>query len=108
MRRPTAVKIGPYNWKIKWGHADVLQFHPYGDAVGACDESSLIIAVTPGKAEDFGRSTLLHEILHACVQASSPVVDSEHEEAMVAAITAPLLGVLRENPEIVDYLITED
>ena len=106
--RPKFLRIGPYNWKVKWGHSDVLRFHPYGDACGACDEASLTIAVSPGQAEDYGRSTLLHEILHACVRASSPDIDDEQEEKMVSALTGPLLGALRDNPELIEYLTSED
>jgi hypothetical protein len=65
------------------------------------------IAVDPGKHEDYARATLLHEILHACIRSSDPTLDDEHEETVVAAITGPLLSMLRDNPDVLDYL-TED
>ena len=104
MTRPKTVKISPYLWVIKWSRQSVLSFHPNGDACGACDMESMVIAVDPGKAEDYARATLLHEILHACVRASDPNLDDDQEEAAVAAITGPLLSTLRDNPDIVEYL----
>jgi len=65
------------------------------------------IAVDPGKHEDYARATLLHEILHACIRSSDPTLDDEHEETVVAAMTGPLLSMLRDNPDVLDYL-TED
>jgi hypothetical protein len=66
---------------------------------------SMTIAVDPGRHEDYARATLLHEILHACIRGSDPTLDDEHEETAVAAITGPLLAALRDNPELIDYLI---
>jgi hypothetical protein len=68
---------------------------------------SMSIAVDPGKHEDYARATLLHEILHACIRSSDPTLDDEHEETVVAAITGPLLSMLRDNPDVLDYL-TDD
>jgi hypothetical protein len=65
------------------------------------------IAVDPGRHEDYARATLLHEILHACIRSSDPTLDDEHEETVVAAITGPLLSMLRDNPDVLDYL-TDD
>jgi hypothetical protein len=65
------------------------------------------IAVDPGKHEDYARATLLHEILHACIRSSDPTLDDEHEETVVAAMTGPLLSMLRDNPDVLDYL-TDD
>jgi hypothetical protein len=68
---------------------------------------SMSIAVDPGKHEDYARATLLHEILHACIRSSDPTLDDEHEETVVAAITGPLLSMLKDNPDVLDYL-TDD
>jgi hypothetical protein len=68
---------------------------------------SMSIAVDPGRHEDYARATLLHEILHACIRSSDPTLDDEHEETVVAAMTGPLLSMLRDNPDVLDYL-TED
>ena len=105
MTRPKHVVIAPFNWAVKWSRQEVLKHHPNGDACGSCDMESLTIAIDAGRAEDYGRSTLLHEILHACVRSSDPTLEEDHEEVVVAAITNPLLSMLRGNPDVVRYLL---
>ena len=107
MSRPRLVKISPYTWSVKWSRHEVLKHHPSGDACGACDMGSMSIAVDPGKHEDYARATLLHEILHACIRSSDPRLDEDNEETVVAAMTGPLLSMLRDNPEVVDYLMDD-
>jgi hypothetical protein len=46
---------------------------------------------------------LFHEVLHACVTVSGG--DSHQEEALVAGLSHVLLQVLRENPDLVRYLL---
>jgi hypothetical protein len=104
MNRPTRVRVGPYFWTIRWSRKDVMRHAPTGDACGVCDLPSMTIAIDPGPAEDYGRATLLHEILHACVRASDPTLDDDHEETAVAAMTGPLLAFLRDNPDALEYL----
>lgn len=102
------MKISPYTWSVKWSRHEVLKHHPNGDACGACDMESMTIAIDPGKHEDYARATLLHEILHACIRGSDPTLDDEHEETAVASITGPLLAMLRDNPSVVAYLMSDD
>lgn len=104
-KRPARLRIGPFTWKVLWSAEEVLRLCPEGDADGVCDQRSLTIAVDPGESEDYARNTALHETLHACVAASSPQGMDEHEEAFVAAVTAPLLGLLRDNKQFARWLI---
>lgn len=106
-RRPKRLKIAPYTWAVRWTLRDVLKFHPNGDACGSCDLASTTIAIASGQSEDYNRSILLHEILHACIRSSDPTLDDDAEETAVAAITGPLLATLRENPELIEYLRAE-
>jgi hypothetical protein len=53
------------------------------------------------------RAVLLHEILHACFVDSSYEMTYEEEERVVATLTNPLLSVLRDNPDVVRYLLEE-
>ena len=107
MTRPRQIIISPFTWLVKFSKQEVLKHHPSGDACGSCDMSSMSIAVDPGRHEDYARATLLHEILHACIRSSDPTLDDDAEETAVAAITSPLLAMLRSNPDVVDYLIEE-
>lgn len=103
--RPQTVYVSPYTWNIKYSKAEVLKHHPNGDACGSCDLESMTIAIDPGKSEDYARVTLLHEILHAAIRSSDPNIESDAEEMAVASMTGPLMACLRDNPEVVAYLI---
>lgn len=53
------------------------------------------------------QNTLLHEVLHCCINFSGLWVNgkpSETEEVYVNAIGTPLHGVLLQNPELVAWL----
>lgn len=108
MNRPKRLRIGPHTWSVRWGRGDVLRHAPAGDAVGVCDYPSLTIAVEPARSEDYMRHTLLHEVLHACVRASDPPLDDEHEELAISAMTGPLLAALRDNPPLVAYIMASE
>lgn len=105
--RPSALRISPHNWSVKWSHAEVLKFAPDNDAAGITDHGSLTVAVNPGKAEDYNRLTLLHEILHVCARTADLRLSYEQEEQFVAGVTSPLLDFLRQNPEVLAYIIAE-
>lgn len=63
---------------------------------------------------DYRRETLLHEVVHCCLRAAdcNPDRDAKAgvediEERAVAALTGPLLGVLRDHPDLVAWLIAD-
>lgn len=63
----------------------------------------------------YAADTLLHEVLHQCLRAANvrPDEDAEAglkdvEERAVGAMAGVLVGVLRDNPELVAYLLAED
>lgn len=80
----------------------------------ACDETDTDglfwagrrrIAYRPGMPADRRREVVLHEALHACVEVSrGHGLDADAEEAVVDALTGPLLDLLRGNPAFLDYL----
>jgi hypothetical protein len=105
--RPSSIVVSPHQWAVKWSHAEVLRFAPDNDAAGVTDHPTLTIAVNPGKAEDYNRHTLLHEILHACARSADLRLSDDQEEQFVAALTSPLLSFLRDNPDALTYIIGE-
>jgi hypothetical protein len=115
--RPNAVKVGPFTYEIEWldngqwltnGHSD--------DFGGLSDHEPMVIRMraTDARSEDSLRETLLHEVLH-CVGAViginhfTPVADDENnaEEKIVTMTSPTLLGVLRDNPGVLAYLISD-
>ena len=64
--------------------------------------------------DDYKRETVLHEIVHCCLRVTdcNPDRDAKAgvedvEERAVAALTGPLLAVLRDHPELVAWLTAE-
>ena len=105
---PSSIHVGPhrfavtddetaYNRKTVEDGAKTWGFIEYG---------GLQIILEPHQAEAHKRTALLHEVLHAVEDLS----DWEHPdtETFVRRIAAPLLDVLRRNPELVAYLIESD
>ncbi len=63
---------------------------------------------------DYCRETLLHEVLHQCLRVTDCDPDRDAkagvedvEERTVAAMTGPLLAVLRDHPELVAWLTAD-
>lgn len=72
---------------------------------GTVDPDRLLIRVDVSAPFTLTADTLLHEILHACWnQTPLRERDEDDEERTVTALTPLLLGVLRDNPDLVAYL----
>lgn len=106
MPRPRVIKIGLVRWTVEWSRDAIDRVMGLeSDAAGICREEEALIAVDPMPRNPIGeREILLHEILHACVGASSLDVPLEQEEPLVAAIAPRLLEALRQNRTLVTYL----
>lgn len=75
------------------------------DSDGLMEVGQRAIRLRSGLVADYEREVLLHEALHACVGVTALDMDADTEETIVAALTGPLLGLLRQNPHLVDYLL---
>lgn len=64
------------------------------------------ITLSKDNGADLQRQTLLHEILHGCLE--NVGVQSEHDEATINAMACQLLYVLQNNHVLLDYLINRD
>lgn len=82
------------------------------------DHDSLVIGINPNNPADTQRRDLLHEVIHCCLRLSGvwPNAYAETvskagrdggytvEEFVVSAASAPMLGVLRDNPTLLRWL----
>jgi len=64
--------------------------------------------------DDYKRETVLHEIVHCCLRVTDCQPDRDAkagvedvEERALAALTGPLLAVLRDHPDLVAWLTAE-
>lgn len=104
--RPRRVRIGHTVWTMKWSKAAVDELvHIKDSASGAASHRFSTIAVEPlPESPVLEREVALHEVLHACFQATGMKWSEEREEAFVAGLSPVLLAALRDNPSLVRYL----
>lgn len=109
---PGTVLVAPYEYTINtdqetWDRlkANVPKAH---DMWGHTDHQKMAIAVEPGMGYDALADTVLHEVLH-CVLAQGQGLQhlssvDDVEEYVIERMVPRLLGVLRDNPRLVDWL----
>ncbi|MDE2096753.1 MAG: hypothetical protein KGL39_05845 [Patescibacteria group bacterium] len=111
---PDSVRVGPFRYAIK---TDLPGFDrhriSYGDSdstVGKCSEGELSIYLdVANNHPSLVRMVTLHEVLHAVQNTANIKMAEELLPEEFVGRTAPiLLGVLRDNPELVAYLTESD
>lgn len=129
MKMPRSVKIGNYRLPIKrprdiWPEAagkagtctaspprkrTVIGLFETDGYVGEHRYGSLISVRSDLKGV-LAREVLAHEVGHAIYSyvALPEVLPEKYEEQIISAWTSTWLGVLRENPKLVEYLMGED
>ena len=99
---PSELKIGPHVWILQEVPNGVL--HQSGH-LGLSTADSLVIAVDANLPPTKKLEVLLHEVLHACCEGT--MLGEDDEESLVRIIAPALLGVIRENPDLVAVLLSE-
>jgi hypothetical protein len=110
VRRPRHVKVGPHKFRLWWNNEAATG----ADVAGAMMEQALVILIDPKLQRSQQRATLLHECLHAVW--SQTWMDKKYPdedpggpgERIIHCLTEPLLNLLRENPELLEFLTKED
>ena len=96
---PSSVKVGPYDYRI-------VVDEP-GEHEGEFRSRKMEIGiVVKDRHPRHIAETLLHEILHA-VNHVADVGDTTDEEASVTRSSPILFAVMRDNPDLMDYLLDE-
>jgi len=98
---PRVVRVGGVHYRVvveeeieNEDGVEILGQHDYGRL-----QLRLSLAADP-EVRPF---VLFHEVLHACITVCGG--DSHREEALVTGLAHSLLQVLRENPDLVRYLL---
>jgi len=102
MMLPSYIQVGPYRYKV------VLLAKDMNDLYGETDSRNQMIRLHPEQARDSMADTLLHEVMHAIWACSGMHEGRVTEEQAVRGLTTWLLLVLRDNPELVEYLTYEE
>jgi hypothetical protein len=76
------------------------------------DTEGQTILIQKEQADMSKRDSLLHETVHACLSQGMSQrlkeISSDLEEELVSILAPRILGVLRDNPEFVQYLVEEE
>ena len=102
MTPPRLVKVGALSYTV---HHD--QDRISGGDRGNIDAESNAIRIAPSLEASRKRVIVLHEVVHAVLEAAGWRWDDTRErghEDVVNTITPGLLAVLRDNPDLVAYL----
>lgn len=113
------VKIGPHIWTVTRDAVKAAKTKAEESSTGTygvMDTTTLSVNVDPACERSMQDEVLLHEILHACFASSgdifSTVADArmeadDLEECIVANLAPVLLGVLQDNPQLVQRIAKE-
>ncbi len=114
---PTTIRVGAVEYTVTQDRDEWMKIEHETQTKGYYGHShhkDAKIYLNPDAAESVTRLTLLHEVLHCLTESAmgAPVFDTatlgeerdDREERIVRMFEAPLLNVLRDNPELVAYL----
>ena len=105
---PRSITIGPFVYTVTdddTAHAVAVKRDGV-DTWGSISYGLGTIALEPNQNAAHKRVALLHETMHGCWH----LTDKQHadDEAAIRILAAPMLDMLRRNPDLVAYLMAED
>lgn len=104
-RLPDAIAVGPYSYRVTLKSAREMVRNGE-QLLGTCDSDAFEIGIVKSLRKAKKREVLMHEVLHAChYLAGRNPEDKMTGEQFVEATVHALLQILRENPDLVYYLI---
>lgn len=101
---PKRVKVGLHLYRLR-SVKNITDSS--GWLYGRTDRKKTLIEVDPTVSPSQLRDTILHEILHAIIGDQPIALAEDQEELVIRGITPVLLAVLRENPELVAFLLKD-
>lgn len=105
--------------RINFGHRTIrVETHPVAndpyldEALGYTRYETDLIVLRNDLSNGAARATLLHELLHVLIEASRPGQVKPSKEDMehwfIGLIENPLITVLQDNEDLLDYLMARD
>lgn len=103
MKHPKIIFIGPHDYEVSISKKKIDS-----NLFGETDNTNSEIHVHPDQSLQNKRDTLLHEILHAIAFASGmkKVLEwnDETEEKVIRLLSPWLLGVVQDNPDLIEWI----
>lgn len=108
MTLPERITIGPLTFRVTDDQQEHVQSiaDDMEKAWGLIRYATGVIILDPNQTDAHKRVTLLHEVMHGCWHLGDR--SHKNDEKAIRSLTAPLLDVLRRNPDLVAYLLAED
>lgn len=103
MKPPKRLRIGPHVYRIINDENGLCS--DVGGARGSCYTERLTIALNGDLPHTVKAQTLLHEVVHGCLDGVS--IDKDVEELVCQALGSGLLAVIRNNSKLVPYLVAD-
>jgi hypothetical protein len=98
---PSSVRIGLFEYAV------VREPVVKGESTGGCSSYLQRLYIDPGLTPVGMADALLHETLHAIYRITTlpgAKDDDEEEERIVQALAVPLLQVIHDNPQLLEFL----
>lgn len=100
---PTHIKVGYQDFALLFEDASHDNRNHFG--LTHLIKSNIRVVRTGNKIEDV--NTLIHEVLHATVYTQGIKMSHEEEEFVVNSLANGLVGVIRENPLLIEYILDQ-
>jgi hypothetical protein len=108
---PTSLRIGHARYAVKVDNDRCADGGLFGESHSARLEIRMDVSYPHTVVAD----TLLHEVMHQCLAVAGASRLDEHlkegenvEERLILAMSGPLLGALRDNPQLVAFLLADE
>ena len=115
---PTSVIIGSVTYRVTIDPDDWMRYEHKiqrkGD-YGHTQNLEATIYINPAATPDVQRLTFWHEVMHAMCESVMGSPDwrglgkekGDREEAVIAMLESPIVCVLRDNPDLTTYLLSD-
>lgn len=103
-RRPKKIKINETDYKVisrskRWGKAQ--------KAYGQITYDKKLIEITEGQTPQEYLDTVIHEVMHGIIEEYEVAMDKRKEEKFVTKISNHLTDVLKKNPKLLDWIVSQ-
>ena len=102
MKPPKTIKVGPHTRELHQGGKWLLALDD--DKDGRFLTADGVYVLHPSLTGTPAAETSLHEVLHDAVAQTGFPIEDDREEQLVTGLAHVLLGVIRDNPDYVEWL----
>lgn len=104
MRPPKHIRFGAFTYAVKTNKAAQTHLAAEG-LLGKTRHTRQHLLIGTRQHAEQVRDTLLHECLHVVANQTATLKNSVKQEDLILRWTPVLIAMLRDNPELVDYLV---